>query len=378
MKNRKMVLCFVLMVSTVFFACAQQYDPESDFEVSPQDGGKSVVITKYIGSKWEVRIPQRIQGLPVTHIGGGAFSNKKLVSVTIPNSVNTIGDGAFSANQLTSVNIPNSVTHIGQGAFYNNKQLTSITIGNSVTSIGIEAFGDCDSLTTINVDAGNSAYIAENGVLYNRDKTFLHTYAKGKTDSSFIIPNSVVSIENYAFENCTSLTSVTIPNSVTSIGENAFYGCNGLTDRFIEVLRPMADIMSGYENVPAQERRDRYDDLLPTAMTSQPAIFRIFTVWNPIIIDGMDSRFTGRLGSTPTGQYAPVFTRGNGAIEKSTFTSIDDTMAYINSPNRGEWVEPMPFKINGQDTWILKIAIRIINPRTGATIGAVGCYADIR
>jgi hypothetical protein len=407
MKNRKMVLCFVLMVSAVLFACAQQYDPESDFEASPQDGGKSVIITKYVGSKWEVRIPPKIQGLTVTHIGGGtvlvggalsgkklvsvtipnsvttigdrAFSANQLTSVTIPNSVNTIGDGAFSANQLTSVNIPNSVTHIGQGAFYNNKQLTSITIGNSVTSIGIEAFGDCDSLTTINVDAGNSAYIAENGVLYNKDKTFLHTYAKGKTDSSFIIPNSVVSIENYAFENCTNLTSITIPNSVTSIENNAFYGCIGLTDKFIEVLRPMATIMSGYEDVPVQERRDRYDNILPVALASQPAIVSIFTVWKPNAIDSMDSRFIGRLGSIPTGQYAPAFARESGTIEKRTFTDVNDSMAYINGPySREDRVEPTPFKVNGQDTWTLKIESPIRNPRTWEVVGTVGGYCDIR
>ena len=39
----------------------------------------------------------------------------------------------------------------------------------------------------------------------------------------------VTSIGNYAFYNCSGLTSVTIPNSVTSIGDDAFRGCSGLT-----------------------------------------------------------------------------------------------------------------------------------------------------
>jgi hypothetical protein len=39
----------------------------------------------------------------------------------------------------------------------------------------------------------------------------------------------VTEIGSYAFENCTSLTSITIPESVTSIGERAFYACSNLT-----------------------------------------------------------------------------------------------------------------------------------------------------
>jgi hypothetical protein len=378
MKNRKMVLSIVLIVSVAFFACAQQYDAESDFEVSPQDGGKSVVITKYLGSKWEVRIPPRIQGLPVTHIGGGmlggAFSRKNLISVTIPNSVTNIGDYAFSANQLTSVTIPNGVTHIGQGAFNYNKQLISVTISNTVTSVGVEAFGDCDSLTTINVGTSNSAYTSENGVLYNKDKTFLHTYPKGKTAVSFTIPNNVTSIEDYAFKNCTNLTDLIIPNSVTSIGNYAFIGCTG-TGRFFEAIHSLVAIMSDYESIPAQERRDRYDDILKTTLKSQTNFVRIFSIWKPNAIDGMDIRYIGRPGSTATGQYAMTYGRDTGEIIAMPNLNIEETMAYINGPDaRRERVKPMSFKVNGQDVWILRIEVPIINPRTNEVVGNVGCY----
>ena len=47
--------------------------------------------------------------------------------------------------------------------------------------------------------------------------------------TSVTIPNSVTSIGQYAFQNCTGLTTVTIPNSVTSIGQGAFRYCSALT-----------------------------------------------------------------------------------------------------------------------------------------------------
>jgi hypothetical protein len=65
--------------------------------------------------------------------------------------------------------------------------------------------------------------------LYSIDKKTLIAYPAGKTATSFIIPNSVKSIGDYAFVGSTSLVSVTIPDSVTSIGECSFVWCDSLT-----------------------------------------------------------------------------------------------------------------------------------------------------
>ena len=86
----------------------------------------------------------------------------------------------------------------------------------SVTSIGDWAFVECSGLTSVTI--GNS-------VTSIGDYAFLR--CSGLT--SVTIPNSVTSIGEYAFEGCSGLTSVTIPNSVTSIGSSAFSGCSGLT-----------------------------------------------------------------------------------------------------------------------------------------------------
>ena len=194
------------------------------------------------------------------------FSRRSLTNINIPNSVTTIGHSAFAfCDSLTSINIPNSVTTIGDSAFWGCKFLTNINIPNSVTTIGDSAFAFCDSLTNINIPnsvttignwglgackfltsitipnsvvtiIGNpfnswhgnlynesKAFIYEDHVLFNKNKTTLIAYIAKETN--YTIPNSVTTIREGAFCNCKSLISINIPNSVTTIGEGAFSNC---------------------------------------------------------------------------------------------------------------------------------------------------------
>ena len=79
----------------------------------------------------------------------------------------------------------------------------------------------------VNVGNNNTQYSSEDGVLFNKNKTHIIMCPKGK-NGQYIIPDSVTSIDNYAFSDCKNLTSITIPDSVTTIGDSAFSGCSSL------------------------------------------------------------------------------------------------------------------------------------------------------
>ncbi len=182
-------------------------------------------------------------GNSVTTIGDGAFYGcTGLTNVSLPNSVSTIGVRAFAAcPRLTSVTIPNSVTTLGDLAFEDCTGLANVMIGNSVTTpLGTGWFLNCTGLKAIEVKALNPAYSSLDGVLFSKDRTTLFVYPQGKA-GNYTLPNGVTAIRHYAFQSCTSLTSVTLPNSVTTLGVFAFAYCTSLTSVYFQGNAPAYD-----------------------------------------------------------------------------------------------------------------------------------------
>lgn len=147
------------------------------------------------------------------------------IKYNITNTINNTVEVSYSSNvYYGNINIPNTVqnngvtytvTSIGDSAF-DTSNITSITIPNSVTSIGNFAFYNCSILISITIP--NSVTFIGNSAFYNCN-----------TLTSITIPNSVTSIGESAFYNCINLTSIILPNSIKSIARNSFEGCSSLT-----------------------------------------------------------------------------------------------------------------------------------------------------
>ena len=168
------------------------------------------------------------------------YVDGKLVKeLVIPNGVTSIESYAFSEFQgVTSISIPESVTAIGYAAFSGCDNLTSVKcpqrfrnlFPNADYSIKVGDFGFEEGLVPRLVKyKGNGGDIVLpenfNGAKYSIGaKVFANSNV-----TSVKIPNSVTSIEDAAFLECSSLKAITIPESVTHIGTDAFKGCSSLT-----------------------------------------------------------------------------------------------------------------------------------------------------
>jgi methyl-accepting chemotaxis protein len=147
----------------------------------------------------------------------------------------------------------------------------------------------------------------------------------------------------------------------------------------LQVIRTVAHIMAGYQYIPTEMRRDIFDDILHAAMEAEPNYLQIYAVFKPNILDGRDAQYIGRLGSTPTGQYAMTWTRETGDLSARASSDIEPSMAYFNGPNnRKDRIEnPIARTIAGKDTYVVRMMSPIIDSHTNEVVGGVGFLLDI-
>lgn len=209
-----------------------------------------------------------------------AFRETAITSLTLPSGTVSIGDSAFyDCANLVTVNIPDSIKEINKYAFQGCTSLSSVNFaeGTHLKMLDSSIFAGCTSLIEFKlpksdtakdlfgsssavkkftlakdallsdgvlvgltsceefvVEEGNTSFVAENGVLYNKNKSTLIRYPQSKADTSFAVPEGVTQIGDSstqsAFFGASNLTSVSIPASVRTIGAAAFYNCNALTN----------------------------------------------------------------------------------------------------------------------------------------------------
>ena len=244
------------------------------FAVTNRSGYSSipVTVTSYNGSGTNITFPDKITvsgtEYPIVSIGSNVLSklaevDGTTINVTIPDGYTALDGNAFkNCYGLKSVTIPGSVTKINYNAFEGCKHLASVTFANgssnltfgntvflnctslnSVTlparlnDLGAGIFQGCTSLSELSIAADNAAYLMQDGNIYAKsddgESYELHSYSPASSATSFTIPSEVngkpvTSIFRLAFQNNSTLKSVTVPSSVTNFKASCFEGCSAL------------------------------------------------------------------------------------------------------------------------------------------------------
>ena len=146
----------------------------------------------------------------VTSIGYSAFQGSSLKRVILPSTLKRIGAQAFAfCGSLKTIHIPENVQTIDPIAFL------------CVEPIDEETLNFNSNFQSITVDENNKYFASKDGVLFNKSLNTLVAYPVGKT-GNYTIPNTVESIERFAFAYSCYLTKMIIPDNVLHIGLQAF------------------------------------------------------------------------------------------------------------------------------------------------------------
>ncbi len=156
-------------------------------------------------------------------IAANAFAYSKATSVTFEtgSKLKEIGDKAFASSSLTSIVIPDSVTTLGNNVF-EYSDIESITLPANLESFDSNIIYGCENVTSITINNGkNFAIDAENGYVFNADKTILYYHIPNAEKTEYVVPEGVKEIGDNAFYNDSYITKITLPASLTRIGNGA-------------------------------------------------------------------------------------------------------------------------------------------------------------
>lgn len=269
------------------------------------------VLIKYCGKEDNVIIPVRVKTIDCS-----VFKDfKDAAKIVIPETVKYIGKQAFM-NCTADISGGEGITYVANNAFFGSKWVEdnkdkflvigkgcmvnyviendAVYIPNGVRQISGVDFKDLDKKITlhiskdvrkisdieqigyvraIKVDKDNEMLSAEDGVLYNKNRTIIYRYPVYKTNGRFYaetkleavgdkafygcdievaeLYNGVKTIGNMAFYECANLEQIELPDSLIKLGNKAFYGCEKLSSVALsdEVTVIPYSAFSGCENL---------------------------------------------------------------------------------------------------------------------------------
>lgn len=178
----------------------------------------------------------------LTVIGENAFGDCVLLEeINLPDTIIKIDDLVFSGcTNLKNVVLPEGLKKIGKAAFKNCVSLTTVSIPSTVIYLSTDLFRGCKGMKSIVVHPKNRYYKSEpnkrdgnDHVLFNKNKSMIIAYPASSREVQYDIPDSVTTISDWTFSECSKLNRISIPDSVEEIGEGAFCNCKLLDELII-------------------------------------------------------------------------------------------------------------------------------------------------
>ena len=153
----------------------------------------------------------------------------------VPDGVKTIGGGAFSDSIIETITLPEGVTSIGEIAFWGCLELKTMNIPSTVSKIADSAFGAYNyKMENFVVAENNKWFTAQDGILYSKKMDTLIMYPNNRGSSSYVMPDTVKRINREALGNDSSLEEITFSSKLSRLEDSVVYPCQKLKRAIIQ------------------------------------------------------------------------------------------------------------------------------------------------
>ena len=240
---------YVLLINNVLLD--YQNMPYIEFSYSDEPGVKKEVTIEKVHETTNYpssfRIPNRLNGYPVTKIADEAFINlDRLVSVSFPESLKEIGARAFyNCPKLKSIGkIPSKLTYIGDEAFEETRFIEEQPAGPfEIGNILYKYVGELESKTAIVPNSSVTVPGAEHYIYLDNFAQIGSGAFKNKANLFYVEHTSkFTEMANHIFEGCYNLVDVVLNDNLVSIGDYAFSQCSKLTNVNLDNLESLTSI----------------------------------------------------------------------------------------------------------------------------------------
>jgi methyl-accepting chemotaxis protein len=145
-------------------------------------------------------------------------------------------------------------------------------------------------------------------------------------------------------------------------------------EEYLGVARTLSRIMNGYEDIEVSTRRFFFDEALRQIFVSSTRFICMYAIWKPNVLDD-DSLHIGEPGTSPSGQFIPLYSRESGDVILRTCRDYESILGSITDEEYMS--DPEPRTVNGTQTYTFDMVVPVISERTGTAVGAVGVIVDI-
>ncbi|MDR0399621.1 MAG: methyl-accepting chemotaxis protein [Treponema sp.] len=150
---------------------------------------------------------------------------------------------------------------------------------------------------------------------------------------------------------------------------------------YMDSARNLAEVMSLYEHIELENRRDFFNMMLREYILAHPEVVDVYSAWEPNAMDGLDAQYADAPGMDSRGRFAVVWSKGkDGTPLIETLPQGFDREDYYTIPlTTGQEVltDPVSYTVGGRELYVPSVAAPIKNSR-GKPIGVVGIDIELK